>query len=238
MGEEDNAFAALEEGSQIAGTITEHVEMVQKTARGARGKVEAAEAEIDRGWAFIRRTTGSEASVRGSEEMLERAATLVAEARAELSVAKPDWLALVARAERGRELAAQVRSGSAGAEPAANVRAAGEREIPDRAGSAPVPFARADLERARERAKLARDRALAVSWTADDRQLSQGSLQLIDQTERAYQRGVTLEKSLGEQPRGHQPEMLESVLEAYRMVQELGDIAYDQAQADLRRRQR
>ena len=187
------AGLAVADAMRLQGAIARHLEKLETAAVEARDVVLRAEQEIDRSW-----TNVHEAGWDGREnELLHRATGLVQKARDGLAQPKPDWLAIVALAERGFELAR-----NAGAQPSRE--AAEHRSL------------RLAIDDAKVRAKDSRDSAWAQAivrpTTAD------GAPSLLRAAEDSYQAALRAEASLGESP---DEASLEATLTAFEEAQKL-----------------
>jgi hypothetical protein len=89
----DDALDALTRARAHARRVTEHLERLERAAATGRARLHAAEAAIDA----------------GAGERNARAAELVAQARKELEAARPNWLEIVALAERAIKLVGEAR---------------------------------------------------------------------------------------------------------------------------------
>jgi hypothetical protein len=119
----DEALHALARAREYARRITAHVERLEQAAATGRDRLHAAEAAVDAAPA----------------ETMDRARELLSQARSELEAERPNWLEIVALAERALLLTRE------------------------------TPRVDDDVEAARRRAREARDEALAWSLTGSRR---------------------------------------------------------------------
>lgn len=150
-----------------------------------------------------------EARLTRQNEVLERAALLLGQAHAELAEGQPDWPAVVTLAERCQRLTASLQSPAEAAP-----------EVGDAVAEALGPVVK--------RAKAARDRALALSWSVTESSLSPGTRLRIDAAEQAYQRALALQQGLSSSG-ADQPAAVATTVEAFRHAEDLAVQAYDAA---------
>ena len=168
----DQARLALDDAIRLRDAIERHLDKVEAAALQGRERVIQAEQELDRAWAAVRESGA------GADELLQRAADLVREARDGLAKAQPDWLTIVELADRGAGLAREARAGTSSAPAAA----------------APV---NRTLEEAQVHAKDARDSAWAHAIVRPD--AAEDIRSLLDAAEEAYQRALRAQTAAGDE---------------------------------------
>jgi hypothetical protein len=173
--EAGEARLAVDDAARLREAIERHLEKLETAAVEGRDLVLRAEQGVDRAWSAVHEHGG-----RGGEnELLQRAADLVQEARAALARPQPDWLTIVELANRGAELAREAQAG---------------RSIPIVNSASP----RLALEDAKARAKESRDAAWAEAIVRPATAATAPSL--LEAAEDAYQAAVRVEASLGDAP--------------------------------------
>jgi hypothetical protein len=168
----EEARLALADAGRLREAIERHLAKVETAAVEGRDRVVRAEQELDRAWSALR------PDERGAgDDVLQRAADLVEQARDGLRKPQPDWLTIVELAERGAALARGAQSG--GSSPAAPPRS---REL--------------GLDDAKAQAKEARDSAWAQAIVRPA--TAEAAPALLQAAEDAYQAALRAETSVTE----------------------------------------
>lgn len=106
----DAAEAELTYARSLIAAITQRLQDLETARATARDELEAAAADISRGWEFVHSHDPDVGKV--PEQQLEQAEQLLAAARAEMEQAKPDWLDLVKQAQQANNLADEALAGA------------------------------------------------------------------------------------------------------------------------------
>jgi hypothetical protein len=99
----DAAEQQIAYARSLVDTIIQRLKDLEAARDAAREELAAAQADIDTGWAFVRSNDPDVG--KQPEAALTKAATLLAQANAELSNPRPDWLAIVKQAQEANRLA-------------------------------------------------------------------------------------------------------------------------------------
>jgi chromosome segregation ATPase len=106
----DAAEAELTYARALIAAITQRLQDLETARATARDELEAAAADISRGWEFVHSHDPDVGKV--PEQQLAQAEQLLAAARTEMEQTKPDWLELVKQAQQANNLADEALAGA------------------------------------------------------------------------------------------------------------------------------
>ena len=170
--EADDARLAVDDAARLRDAIEGHLAKLERAAVEGRERVVQAERELDRAWSDLKQVGG------GDETVLVRASELVQQAREALATSQPYWLTIVELADRAAALARDIRP-----------------EVPGR--DTVSASRRGRLERARARAKEARDSAWARAIVRPA--VAEVAPALLEATEQSYQAALEAERSAADE---------------------------------------